>query len=94
MMARSVRHLRIRAERREIGALTDMLNCRNQIERNSETWRPLFKPVRTLADRLDAAARRDLDLKAGSIWSDPRQLLPRNRSFSVDVGWGPSSIDH
>src|SRR5271167_4811545 len=64
-------------------------NRRNQLERHSEAWRPpRFQPVRTRMERLTAAARRFVDLQAGSIWSDLSRLLPHCRGFVLDVGCG------
>jgi SAM-dependent methyltransferase len=61
----------------------------NQLERRAESWRPpLFQPVKTPADRLQAAARRFLDLQAGSIWRDLRVILPQSRGVILDVGCG------
>jgi SAM-dependent methyltransferase len=62
---------------------------RNQLEHTAERWKPpLFRPVRTRADRYLAAARRFLDLQAGSIWSDLSQLLPERRGLVLDAGCG------
>ena len=62
---------------------------RNQLDRAAESWRPpLFRPVKTRADRWFAAARRFLDLQAGSIWNDLSQLLPERRGFVLDAGCG------
>ena len=62
---------------------------RNQLDRATETWRPpLFKPVKTRSDHWLAAARRFLDLQAGSIWRDLRQLVPESRGVILDVGCG------
>jgi SAM-dependent methyltransferase len=61
----------------------------NQLERVSESWRPpLFKPIETRGDRWLAAARRILDLQAGSIWRDLSLLLPGSRGVILDVGCG------
>jgi SAM-dependent methyltransferase len=62
---------------------------RNQLDRAAESWRPpVFRPVKTRADRYFAAARRFLDLQAGSIWRDLALLLPESRGFVLDVGCG------
>jgi SAM-dependent methyltransferase len=62
---------------------------RNQLDHPAETWRPpLFKPIKTRADHWLAAARRFLDLQAGSMWSDLRALLPECRGLILDVGCG------
>jgi SAM-dependent methyltransferase len=62
---------------------------RNQLERATESWRPpLFRPEKTRADRWLAAGRRFLDLQAGSIWRDLRQMLPERRGIVLDVGCG------
>jgi len=70
--------------------MADLLpHRRNQLDRAAESWRPpLFRPVRTRADRWLAAARRFLDLQAGSIWRDLSLLLPERRGFVLDVGCG------
>jgi SAM-dependent methyltransferase len=61
----------------------------NQLERRAEAWRPpLFRPVRSTADRLLAAARRFLDLQAGSLWRDLSVLLPQCHGAILDVGCG------
>jgi SAM-dependent methyltransferase len=62
---------------------------RNQLEARPEAWRPpRFKPIQTQADRVAAAARRFLDLQAGSIWNDLSRLLPQGRGLILDVGCG------
>ena len=62
---------------------------RNQLDRTTESWRPpLFTPVRTRYDRWFAAARRFVDLQAGSVWNDLSQLLPERRGFVLDAGCG------
>jgi len=62
---------------------------RNQLDRPGESWRPpLFKPAKTRVDRCLAAARRFLDLQAGSIWRDLSVLLPESRGLILDVGCG------
>jgi SAM-dependent methyltransferase len=70
--------------------MADLLpHRRNQLDRAVESWRPpLFRPERTRADRWFAAARRFLDLQAGSIWRDLGLLLPERRGFVLDVGCG------
>jgi SAM-dependent methyltransferase len=61
----------------------------NQLDRRGESWRPpLFRPVRSQWDRLLAAARRFLDLQAGSIWRDLSRVLPECRGLVLDVGCG------
>jgi SAM-dependent methyltransferase len=65
------------------------LQRRNQLDRTAEAWRPpLFRPIRTRADRWLAAARRFLDLQTGSIWRDLVWLLPQRHGFVLDVGCG------
>jgi len=62
---------------------------RNQLERRTEAWQPpRFKPIKTRAERLLAAARRFVDLQAGSIWIDLSRLLPHSRGLVLDVGCG------
>ncbi len=62
---------------------------RNQLDRTTESCRPpLFTPVRTRYDRWFAAARRFVDLQAGSVWNDLSQLLPERRGFVLDAGCG------
>jgi len=66
-----------------------LLNRPNQLDRRSESWRPpLFTPIRSGRDRLLAAARRFLDLQAGSIWRDLTQTLPGCHGLILDVGCG------
>jgi SAM-dependent methyltransferase len=69
---------------------TDLtLPRRNMTESASEPWRPpSFTPAATAKDRAVAAARRFLDLQAGSIWADLAALLPRCRGVVLDVGCG------
>jgi SAM-dependent methyltransferase len=70
--------------------MADVLPRRsNQLDRAAESWRPpLFRPEKTLTDRWLAAARRCVDLQAGSIWRDLSLLLPQRRGLVVDVGCG------
>jgi len=66
-----------------------VLDRPNQLDRRRENWRPpLFRPIRSRRDRLYAAARRLLDLQAGSIWRDLSCLLPQFRGLVLDVGCG------
>ena len=61
----------------------------NELDRQQESWRPpLFRPVRTLRDRLAAAVRRFLDLQGGTIWRDLRTLLAECQGTVLDVGCG------
>jgi SAM-dependent methyltransferase len=61
----------------------------NFAARTQERWQPpAFRPVRTRADRLQAAARRLLDLQAASIWRDLSGILPAARGAVLDVGAG------
>ena len=61
----------------------------NQIGAVAEAWRPpLFRPIVSPWDRAVAAARRFLDLQAGSIWRDLAVLLPQSRGVLLDVGCG------
>jgi len=67
----------------------EILGRANLIETPAEPWRPpLFTPPRSARDRAAAAARRFLDLQAGSIWKDLSALLPRCRGLVLDVGCG------
>ena len=62
---------------------------RNLIGRRDEAWcPPIFTPTETLGGKLVAAARRFLDLQAGSIWRDLAHLLPQCRGVVLDVGSG------
>ena len=45
-------------------------------------------------DRLAAAARRFLDLQAGSVWDDLVALLPTSRGVVLDVGCGAQPYRH
>ena len=75
--------------------MTELLNRRNMIERQSENWRPpSFHRVTTPIGRLVAAARRFLDLQAGSIWNDLAVLLPQSRGTVLDVGCGAQPYRH
>jgi SAM-dependent methyltransferase len=65
------------------------------VGRQSEAWRPLsFRRVTTRTNRLAAAARRFLDLQAGSIWGDLRALLPQSRGVVLDAGCGAQPYRH
>lgn len=67
------------------------LGCRrkNMLHQTAETWRPpLFSRPEGLAGKLTPAARRFLDLQAGSIWRDLAGTLPRARGAVLDVGCG------
>jgi SAM-dependent methyltransferase len=69
--------------------MIEPLSRTNQVEAPAEAWRPpLFQPVLSRRDRAATAARRFLDLQAGSIWSDLAQLLPQSRGVVLDVGCG------
>ena len=69
--------------------MADAMLRDNELDRRTEPWRPpLFKPVRTSWDRLAAAARRLLDLQAGTLWADLGRLLPDARGSILDVGCG------
>ena len=76
-------------------ALTELLDRTNMVGRQSEAWRPpSFHRVTTRTARLTAAARRVLDLQAGSIWDDLVVLLPRSRGMVLDVGCGAQPYRH
>lgn len=69
--------------------MAELPGRRNMLEAPTEAWRPpLFAPGRSAKDRLVAAARRFLDLQAGSIWSDLARILPGCRGVVLDVGCG------
>jgi SAM-dependent methyltransferase len=71
------------------------LDRTNQVERESERWRPTsFQRVTTRKDQLAAAARRFLDLQAGSVWDDLVKLLPESRGVVLDVGCGAQPYRH
>ena len=58
--------------------MIEPLHRTNQLDRRSEAWRPpRFQPIKN-PDRTGcaAAARRFVDLQAGSIWRDLSRLLP------------------
>jgi SAM-dependent methyltransferase len=75
--------------------MTELLDRINQVDRQSESWRPpAFKPVTTPMAKLEAAARRFLDLQAGSIWRDLVVLLPQSRGVVLDVGSGAQPYRH
>jgi SAM-dependent methyltransferase len=57
----------------------------NMVCREAEAWRP---PLFEKAGSIRAAIRRFLDLQAGSIWMDLREILPQARGTMVDVGCG------
>ena len=61
----------------------------NMVFRVAEAWRPpLFKVPRGAVRKVEAVLRRILDLQAGSIWYDLRELLPLARGTVLDVGCG------
>jgi SAM-dependent methyltransferase len=65
------------------------------VGRQSGAWRPLpFRPETTGTARLAAAARRVLDLQAGSIWDDLLALLPQSRGVVLDAGCGAQPYRH
>ena len=67
----------------------------NQVGREAEGWRPLaFERVTTRKARVAAAARRFLDLQAGSVWNDLVKLLPEVRGKVLDVGCGAQPFRH
>ena len=75
--------------------MAEFLNRTNQVKRQSESWRPRpFKRVNTPLARLEAVARRFLDLQAGSIWNDLVVLLPQSRGVVLDVGSGAQPYRH
>ena len=75
--------------------MAELLERTNQVGRQSESWRPpAYKPVTTPMARLEAAARRFLDLQAGSVWNDLARLLPQSRGEVLDVGCGAQPYRH
>jgi SAM-dependent methyltransferase len=75
--------------------VAELLDRTNLVERQSESWRPpSFQRVTTPMARLAAAARRFLDLQAGSIWNDLAELLPRSQGVVLDVGCGAQPYRH
>jgi SAM-dependent methyltransferase len=75
--------------------MAEFLNRTNQVGRQSESWRPPpFKPLNTPLARLEAVARRFLDLQAGSMWKDLVVLLPQSRGVVLDVGSGAQPYRH
>lgn len=65
------------------------LNRTNFVGRREEKWQPpAFVRVNGLLSRLSAAARRFLDLQAGSMWNDLSVILPRCQGTVIDVGCG------
>jgi SAM-dependent methyltransferase len=65
------------------------------LARQSEDWSPpSFQRVTTPLESLAAAARRFLDLQAGSIWNDLVELLPQSRGVVLDVGCGAQPYRH
>jgi SAM-dependent methyltransferase len=75
--------------------MDELLDRTNQVGRQSESWRPPpYKRVNTPLARLEAIARRFLDLQAGSIWNDLVVLLPQSRGVVLDVGSGAQPYRH
>lgn len=69
--------------------MIDALPRRNLVGRREEAWcPPIFSPTESLGSKVIAAARRFLDLQAGSIWRDLARLLPQCRGVVLDVGSG------
>ncbi|MFO0959486.1 MAG: methyltransferase domain-containing protein [Isosphaeraceae bacterium] len=67
----------------------------NMVYYQAEAWRPPpFHRVVTRLDATKAAARRFLDLQAGSIWADLKALLPDCRGIVLDVGCGAQPYRH
>jgi SAM-dependent methyltransferase len=67
----------------------DLIHRTNMIDRTAETWRPpLFvRPGGRWVSAM-AALRRFLDLQAGSIWRDLKNVFPHIAGTIVDVGCG------
>jgi hypothetical protein len=88
-------HHSMTATESESRPMTELLDRTNQVERQSESLRPpAFKPVTTPMARLAVAARRFLDLQAGSIWRDLVVLLPQSRGVVLDVCSGAQPYRH
>lgn len=67
----------------------DLIRRSNMLDRKAEKWRPpLFPPSHGRWPSAVAAARRFLDLQAGSIWRDLQCVLPHVTGTIVDVGCG------
>ncbi len=72
-----------------------LLDRTNMVNRHSESWRPpAYRRVTNPMTRLAAAARRFLDLQAGSVWNDLRDLLPSSEGVVLDVGCGAQPYRH
>jgi SAM-dependent methyltransferase len=62
---------------------------RNLVEQQAETFKPpVFRQTRSRLDAVLAAARRFLDLQAGSAWNDLRVELATASGTLLDVGCG------
>jgi SAM-dependent methyltransferase len=62
---------------------------RNLVEQGAELFKPpVFRPNRSGSDELIAAARRFLDLQAGSAWRDMRAELATASGTLLDIGCG------
>jgi SAM-dependent methyltransferase len=67
----------------------DLIGRTNMLCRTTETWRPpLFLPSGGRWSAPKAALRRFLDLQAGSIWRDLKNVLPHVTGAILDVGCG------
>ena len=75
--------------------LTGLLNRIDMTKRQSEAWQPPgFQRVNTPMAAFMAAARRFLDLQAGSVWNDLVELLPGSQGMVLDVGCGAQPYRH
>ena len=65
----------------------------NQVAREHEAWQPpSLVPGEGRVGRLAAAARRFLDVQAGSVWNDLRDELGAARGVVLDIGCGAQPL--
>jgi SAM-dependent methyltransferase len=70
-----------------------MRERRNQVTREHEAWQPPpLVPGEGTAGRFAAAARRFLDVQAGSVWRDLRDELGAARGVVLDIGCGAQPL--
>lgn len=69
--------------------MTAVAARRNLVEQAAEDFKPpVFKPNRSIRNRLENWLRRFVDLQAGSIWRDLRSELAAARGSLLDIGCG------